>query len=84
MHDFLAYSCVLCTLKKMSRCDGIDMPVIADCHGKAEAVLPDGGVWVSEQLLNFPRRSLAPRANKKFKFERRERTEERGETAVGG
>jgi hypothetical protein len=43
MHDFRAYSCPLCTLKKMSRCDGIDtvMPVIADRHGKAEAVLPD-------------------------------------------
>jgi hypothetical protein len=43
MHDFLADSCVLCTLKKMSRCDAIDtvMPLIADRHGKAEAVLPD-------------------------------------------
>ena len=43
MHDFLAHSCAFCTLKKMSRCDAIDtvMPVIADCHGKAEAVLPD-------------------------------------------
>lgn len=43
MHDFLADACQLCALKKMSRCDGIDtvMPVIADRHGKAEAVLPD-------------------------------------------
>jgi len=39
--DLLAYSCVLCTLKKMSRCDGVDpvMLVIADRHGEAEAVL---------------------------------------------
>jgi len=59
--------------------------VIADRHGKAEAVPPDGGgVWASEQSLNFPRRSFAPRAHKQFKVERRERTEERGETAVGG
>ena len=43
MHDFRAYSCALCTLKKMSRGDGVDtvMSIIADRHGEAEAIPPD-------------------------------------------